>query len=208
MNVYQIPMRTFASNCYVIESDKKNCAVIDPGHESDRILDALREHGDTPVMILLTHGHFDHIGAVAALAEAFGCPVWMSREDAPMASDGEKSGGIHYHRRVPPFTVTDYLDDGKTISFDDVTIKVIATPGHTAGGRTFLCGEYLFTGDTLFDHDVGRTDLYGGSYEALQGSLKTLAALPGDYRLMPGHNGEGTLGAQRAMIARIAAGMD
>lgn len=203
MHVFQIPMHTFASNCYVVESEKKTAAVIDPGNESAKIIATLKEKGITPVMILLTHGHFDHVGAVADLIAEFGCKVMISKEDECLVLDQNLGGGAKYHRIIKSFPIDEYLHDGQKIEFDGIKMQVMATPGHTKGGVSIICGEYIFTGDTLFNLDIGRSDLYGGNYNELLASVRKLTALNKNYIVLPGHEEYGMLFDQRSFVDNL-----
>ena len=170
------------TNCYLID-DGTTCAVIDPGDEAPRILEAIESRGLTCGALLLTHGHFDHTGALAQLKAATGAPLTMHEGDAGSSP-------------VPPDVL---CRDGDTLAVGSMTITVIETPGHTPGCVCYLVDGTLFSGDTLFRDSVGRTDLAGGSYPVLRGSLIKLRDLPyDDLRVLPGHMEETTLRYERA----------
>ena len=176
-----------ATNCYVVtDEDSLLCAVIDPGDESGTILDYLEDNKLQCKAILLTHGHFDHTGAVAAVMEETGaelymhlndCGEWPNKFDAP--------DGTHFY------------DDGDSVTVGALRFNVIATPGHTPGGVTLQCGDALFTGDTLFRDTCGRTDLEGGDTQTILRSLRRIAMLPGEYDVYPGHMEPTTLDRER-----------
>ncbi|MEG1858036.1 MAG: MBL fold metallo-hydrolase, partial [Pseudoflavonifractor sp.] len=143
--------------------------------------------GLIPRLILLTHGHFDHTGGVIALRQALNIPVYLHPADRAML------GG----RVMPAIGETADYCDGDTLTMGALTIHVLHTPGHTPGGVTLRVEDALFTGDTLFCGSMGRTDLEGGSHEEIMASLRRLAALPGDYRVLPGHESTSTLDDER-----------
>ena len=183
-------------NCYVVRaSDSSRCVVIDPGSEETRILRFLEERSLTLDAILLTHGHFDHVGAVKALVMDTDCKLWLSKPDWEQV----------------PSPLTDYLYPLSNCSFADMAFykagqqvqtaglcfEVLETPGHTWGSVCLRCGDALFTGDTLFDGSCGRTDLPGGDTKTIQKSLKTLKNIPENLRIFPGHGTPSTLDDQR-----------
>ena len=198
MQVASIVVGMVQTNCYFLISREKNTAVIDPGAQYRDIVRFLQENGLTPRMILLTHGHFDHIGGVNGLRETYpDLPVYIGAEDAEMLTDPRKScasmmGGPGY--RVEKFET---LREGGVLTLDELTIQMYATPGHSKGSLTYQVGDCLFTGDALFAGDIGRTDLYGGDYDTLIQSVKKLYRLPGDYRVLPGHGPQSTLERER-----------
>lgn len=190
MLIKTIPVGRLAANCYVVvDENTLDCAVIDPGDESGAILDYLEEHRLCCRLILLTHGHADHVSAAAALAEETGAAVCMNEKDAHIQL-GTGSGYI------PP-EGTRFCREGDLLQAGGLTFAVLETPGHTPGGLTFRCEDALFTGDTLFSGSCGRTDLPGGSMEAMMNSLAKLAALEGDFEVYPGHMDSTTLQAER-----------
>lgn len=195
LNLYTISPKGFAANCYLVTADGKTAVAIDPAQP--RVLDEARRLGLSVPYVLLTHGHFDHIGGCAAL-QAAGAKIGCLKGEESLAlfhNLAAEMGGS-----VPPFAVDFTFSDGQTLSLQGLTFRVIATPGHTAGSCCFLCREgeqsVLFTGDTLFRGAVGRTDLPTGSGAALQGSLNKLCAL-GDCPVYPGHGEKTTLSYEK-----------
>ena len=171
--------------CYILWDDAaESCVVIDPGAEPERILAACEGRGIEA--ILLTHGHFDHIGAVAELAKT-GAEIVIHREDAPMLGDPRLNAGwlVGWNITAPQATRT--LREGETITYAGVTFTVLHTPGHTPGSVCYQAGEKLFTGDTLFHYGYGRTDLPGGSMRQLAESLRRLQTIAGECEIYPGH---------------------
>ena len=179
------------TNCYVVTDENTlECAIIDPGDESNVILDYIEDHKLKPKYIFLTHGHFDHTMAVNAVREETGAVVCMNRKDA-----GAVLENAPFKFNPPADTI--YYKDGDRLTVGGLTFEVIETPGHTPGGVTLKCGDALFTGDTLFAGSCGRTDLYGGDMNELLRSLKRLADLPGNYEVYPGHMDSSTLDRER-----------
>ena len=198
-------LRTFASNCYVVQSHEGNAFLVDPGAEAENIIAYLEEHGIAPRMILLTHGHFDHIGAVKELQARYpGLPVYISPEDVDLLQGDDKTGalGRRFIKDASPyvFDPDGFLREGEDLRLDELTIRVLETPGHTKGSVCLLCGHAIFTGDTLFRHDCGRTDLYGGSFQQICASLGKLAEIPEDLTVRPGHGEMSSLGEERPWI--------
>lgn len=175
------------TNCYIVtDEDTLQCAVIDPGDESNTILDYLEEHKLHAKYIFLTHGHFDHTMAAEAVRIETGAALCMNRRDV----------GTGDYRYDPAEGAIMY-GEGDTFHVGALTFQVLETPGHTPGGVCLLCGEALFTGDTLFRDSCGRTDLPGGDMGQLLKSLKRLYELPGDYEVYPGHMGVTSLARER-----------
>ena len=191
MLIKTIPVGQLETNCYVVTDEQTlDCAVIDPGDESNAILDYLEEHHLHCRAILLTHGHYDHVGAVEGVQEETGATVYMHALD-----DHKNNGEVHF-----PFTLPangSYYADGDTVQVGSLRFAVLGTPGHTRGGVTLQCENALFTGDTLFKGSCGRTDLPGGDMEQELRSLRRLCALPGDYEVYPGHMDSSTLSRER-----------
>ena len=195
MNIKKMPLGQLQTNCYLVWADgSKGCAVIDPGYEADRILAAAKELDLTIEAILLTHGHFDHVGAVEELVEKTGCKLWMNQLDwsqpnSPMTS-------FLYPIANCDFCEVWFFEDRQELTAGGLTFTVRETPGHTAGSVCFFCGDAIFSGDTLFAGGCGRTDL-GGDWNTIQTSLRMLRDLPGDWRVFPGHGESTTLAAER-----------
>ena len=197
MLVKQDLFRPLDNNCYLIPDEKPNCAaLVDCSEWNDRME---RLIGDAQlVYILLTHGHFDHIGGVAEVQKRTGAKVVISREDAPMLSSPMASlaafSGFRTQQSVQPDIL---VSDGDTLTVGSLTVQILATPGHTKGSVCYLVGDCLFTGDTLFCESCGRTDFPGGSMTEMRQSLRRLAALEGDYKVYAGHDENSTLAHER-----------
>lgn len=175
------------NNCYLLLDETTNkSALIDCTVADDRMRELI---GDTDLQyILLTHGHFDHIGGVRDIKKEYGCKVVISSVDAPMLSSGKASlaafCGAEQNNTKPDITV----QDGDEIELGTLKIKVLSTPGHTSGSVCFVVGDALFSGDTLFYCSCGRTDFPTGSSDDMIKSLKKLASLDGNYKVYTGHN--------------------
>ena len=180
------------TNCYVVTDEATlDCAVIDPGDESNTILDYLEGNRLNCRAVMLTHAHFDHVGVVEGVLEATGAKFYMcERELETIRTRG--SGTFK-----PPEGAV-YYDDGDVVEAGSLRFEVIATPGHTTGGVTLRCGDALFTGDTLFRGSCGRTDFPGGDMTTQLRSLGRLARLEGDFEVYPGHAECSTLSVERA----------
>lgn len=191
MIVKTMPVGPIGTNCYLLgDETAKVCAMVDPGGDPEEILSMIQASGLVLTAILLTHGHYDHTGGVEGLELAFpDTPVYIHQSDAQ---------GVDPTLFPPlPAGQVRYYGEGDTVAVGGLTVEVLHTPGHSKGSVVLKVGDVLFTGDTLFQGSCGRTDLPGGSYQEIMTSLARLAALPGDYRVCPGHEGLSTLDAER-----------
>ena len=195
MKLESLTVGLIGTNCYLLwdESAGNAAAIVDPGGSADLILNKIKQDKLDVKMILLTHGHFDHVMGVPDLLEAYpDLPVYITETDYPEARDGGQFG-----YRMGEVSSVHFYDEGDTVELGGLKIDVLRTPGHTPGSVTLRVEDVLFTGDTLFCGSCGRTDFPGGSYADMQRSLKRLADLPGDYRVYPGHEGSTTLDYER-----------
>ncbi|MDE5548281.1 MAG: MBL fold metallo-hydrolase [Clostridia bacterium] len=194
VTVHKIYPVGFASNSYLLTADGKHAVCIDPAQP--RVLDKAQELGLSVEFVLLTHGHFDHIGGCAAL-QAAGAKVGCLAEEKKLALGADNLALEFGGEEVPPFTIDFTFSDGEELTLAGIPFKVIATPGHTAGGACYQVEDKLFTGDTLFAGDIGRTDLPTGNQSALVQSVKRLYAFNDDYTVFAGHGEDSTLNEQR-----------
>jgi len=204
VSVATLEVGSLGTNCYVLQGAGASgpAVLIDPGAAPGEILSHLEDRGLEPGLILLTHGHSDHLGALPeVLARWPGASVGVSQEDLPMLGDTalNLSAFVGAPVDVRPRSVR-LLSEGDPIEAGGLALEVIATPGHTRGGLCFFCGSerqpLLFSGDTLFAGSVGRTDLPGGSWEDLAASLRRLALLPPATLVYPGHGPATSLAAE------------
>ncbi|MBR1384561.1 MAG: MBL fold metallo-hydrolase [Ruminococcus sp.] len=189
MRVYQLlPLSVCDTNSYIVASDSNNCVLIDAPDEADYILEQIDLFGLTLKKILLTHGHFDHVGAVAELVRKTGCEVYIHQNDLSRLADGDASAGSVFGiRSAEGFKDGTPFGDGDVITLDELEFEVLHTPGHTPGSCCFLIDDCMFTGDTLFARSIGRTDLPGGDMAQMHRSLLKIHYLFGDYKIYPGH---------------------
>ncbi len=201
-----IPVGQIDTNCYLIGDEKENvCAVVDPGGSPERVLAMIEQSGLELKMILLTHGHWDHVGAIPALLEKWpDLPVYAhERELCP----SDEPNPHYFFPRAGKNQRT--YGEGDVLPLGGLTLKVLHTPGHSAGSVVILAEDVMLCGDTLFAGSCGRWDLPGGSEGAMLPSLRRLAELEGDYRVCPGHGPLSTLDRERRSnpYMRQAAGL-
>lgn len=184
------------TNCY-ITGDEKGLVIIDPGAEPVKIFKVLKgiekkSGSKVPAVVILTHAHPDHTGAVGDIAGELKCPIYMHDLDSEWLKEvfGSEFPGLHH------------IEDGEVLKIGGISLKVIHTPGHTEGSICLYDEKngILFSGDTLFANGVGRTDMPGGSQRRLVTSLKRLMALPAGLRVCPGHGEETTIALEKAFL--------
>lgn len=199
MKVLTLKTGYMAANAYIVYTENKpEAVIIDPGDDIKLIMDLIKEHELKLEKILLTHGHFDHIGAVKDLKERTGAQVAIHKQEADFLTDPNKNLSYIINRQIVQDPADIFLEDGDLIRVADMEFKVLHTPGHTEGGVCYKLGKVLFTGDTLFEGSVGRTDLSGGSYEQLMSSIREkLLVLDDDHLVYPGHGRQTTIGRER-----------
>ena len=188
LKIHVLPLGDYQTNCYIVRrEDSRKALILDPGYEPEIILSFLEENHLTPEAIALTHGHFDHVGAVKELAAETGCRVYLNEKDLampPMMTAG-------------PLFYTDTYAEGDQLTLAEIPVTVLETPGHTPGSVCLIMEDTLFSGDTLFAGSCGRTDLPCGDSRAMRDSLCRLAALSENYRVCPGHGPSSTLNREK-----------
>ena len=189
MRIVTMQLGMLATNCYlVINEETGELVIIDPAGEADRILARVRQMKARPVAVLLTHGHFDHIGAVASLQKTYSIPVCCNGEEQELLQDAQKN--LSDCMEAGHSTGGSFLQDKETVQLAGFLFQVLYTPGHTVGGGCYYCAEeqVLFSGDTLFHGSVGRTDFPTGSMGMLHNSIhRKLFVLPAETTVYPGH---------------------
>ena len=189
MNMITTPLGAYQTNCYILWSEGSDkCVVIDPGYQPDTVLLKAKSLNKTIEAILLTHGHFDHVGAVKELVAETGCEVYIHAAEAalpPMMTAGE----LYFTRT--------YAEGDTICPIPGLELTVLHTPGHTPGSVCLLMQDQMFSGDTLFAGSCGRVDFPGGNPQEMLRSLRRLASLEADYRVHPGHGESTTLAEEK-----------
>ncbi len=200
MILKRLEIEPFMTNCYIVGSEAtKEGMIIDPGADARRILNTVKDLGLSIKLIVLTHGHIDHIGAVKEVKEATGAEVAIHADDADRLQ-GESSSTLFAIPKPAPVSPDRLLHGGDSLDIGDLRFLVLHTPGHSAGGICLLGHGVVFCGDTLFNYGIGRTDFPGGSYNQLMNSIYTkLMILPDSTVVYPGHGPETTIGTERRM---------
>ena len=193
MRVIKVQASGFGCNSYIVTADNKNAVIIDCAEEE--LYGLCAEMGLTPRAVLLTHGHFDHVGGCGKFFKE-GVPVYCGEKEKAFIFSAENRGifgGVH----IPDFRIAGTFKDGESAHFSGMTFKVLHTPGHTVGGISYLADGCLFTGDTLFRQGIGRYDLPTGDFKQLKESINKLFSLDGDFKVYCGHGEDTSLGRER-----------
>lgn len=198
------PQGVFAVNGYLVISEAGNGVLIDAPQGDERLLTETEKNGAVLKKILLTHGHCDHIESLAELARKTNAEVYIHALDAPKLTDSRTNlsefFAAYLDHSAEPYGNALTVSDGDVIVQDELSFKVLHTPGHTSGSVCYIVDDVIFSGDTLFRNSIGRTDMPDGNQTELFESLKKLESFRGefrDYRLMPGHGNESTLETEK-----------
>ncbi|HTY42173.1 MAG TPA: MBL fold metallo-hydrolase [Thermoanaerobaculia bacterium] len=202
--VETFPVGPLQCNCTILADPvSREAVVIDPGDEPERIVRALEAAKVTPVALLHTHAHFDHIGGSRAVKEATGAPIRLHPADRPLYDALPEQAAFFGLRAEAPLPPDAPLAEGEVVHFGPHALRALHTPGHTPGSTSFLLegdAPILFSGDTLFRRSIGRTDLWGGDTDAILASIREkLFALPGDVPVVCGHGPDTTIDEERRL---------
>ncbi len=198
MKILHLVVGMVQTNCYIIyDENSREGAVIDPGDNAKSILEAVQSENIKLCYILLTHGHFDHILATHEVAQQTGAKLVCPKGDLWLLHQEAMGEFRPFARGFVETPVDIEAEEGTEVTFGGMTAHYMNTPGHTPGSSVIQVGDVLFTGDTLFRHECGRCDLEGGDFNEMLHSLKRLHDLPGDYKVLPGHEGLSTLAEER-----------
>ena len=184
-------------NCFILFDENKDAVVVDPGGSSENIIEAIDKNSLNIKYILLTHGHFDHVGAVAALVKKYKAPVYMSKDDRAFLESPKEVRASAFGMQIEAADVDVFVKEGDEIPFSEGTIKVIETPGHTLGSVCYLFENYLFAGDTLFNGSIGRTDFPESNHSLMIESLKKLKKLDDEIYVLSGHGPESQISYEK-----------
>lgn len=184
-------------NCFILFDENKDAFVVDPGGSSENIIEAIDKNELNIKYILLTHGHFDHVGAVAALVKKYKAPVYMSKDDRAFLESPKEVRASAFGMQIEAADVDVFVKEGDEIPFSEGTIKVIETPGHTLGSVCYLFENYLFAGDTLFNGSIGRTDFPESDHSLMIESLKKLKKLDDEIYVLSGHGPESQISYEK-----------
>jgi hydroxyacylglutathione hydrolase len=199
MEILTLVVGMFETNCYLVyDRDKSEGVVIDPGDEAERIAGEIERLDFRPKMILLTHGHADHIGAVSEIQEKYDIPLCVGRGEEPLLKSAIENLSALVGRPITVSAPMRLLTDNDTVSFGSVALKILQTPGHSPGGICYYADGIVFCGDTIFSGSVGRTDFPGCSHEQLISSItKKLLVLPDETVCYPGHGPTTSIGDEK-----------
>ncbi|AVK96304.1 MBL fold metallo-hydrolase [Lysinibacillus sphaericus] len=203
MNVRSYSLGPIQTNCYIVSNKEKECLIFDPGEEATKIIKVIRSNGLKPLAIFLTHAHFDHIGAVDEVREAFNIPVWIHEKEVSWLDDPMKNGSGKY-ASLPDYKVAapakeHIIKKEQLFEISNFVFNAVFTPGHSPGSISYIFEQdgFAIVGDTLFEQSIGRTDLLGGSTKLLLASIHDkLLSLPEDTIVYPGHGNYTTIGTE------------
>ena len=201
MKYITIPVSPLETNCYLVfDEGSKDCLIIDPGAEPEKITKAIAKESLKPLAVINTHGHFDHAGANKEIKEKYDIPLLLHSEDVLMLKMVKHAASLYCldaEDSPPPDRL---IQDGEDIEYNNLVFRVIHTPGHSPGGICLLQNNLLFSGDTLFHRGVGRTDIPGGSWNILLNSIRTkILTLPEETLVLPGHGPPTQVGQEKRL---------
>ncbi|AIS52320.1 beta-lactamase domain-containing protein [Thermoanaerobacter kivui] len=201
MKIQKYVVGLYGVNCYIVfDEESGEAIVIDPGENASEIYKYIESNNLKVKYILLTHGHFDHIGGVEELRKLTQAKIAISKEDSPMLLNENLNLSEMVYKKILCSPADILLNDGDTLSFGKYRVEVIHTPGHTKGGVCFKIGNVCFTGDTLFKGSIGRYDFPGGDFATLMDSIKNkLLVLGDDVLIYPGHGDSSTIGNEKRL---------
>lgn len=199
----QLPLGPLQTNAYILHNEKQECIIFDPGNEGEKLIGHLQQHGLQPLAVLLTHAHFDHIGAVDDVRETYSIPVYVHTEEQDWLQDASLNGSALFMmgRSITAKPADELIEKEGTLSIGSFTFEVFETPGHSPGSVSYYSKEAaaVFSGDVLFQMSIGRTDLPGGSFNELIMSIEEkLFTLPDETAVLCGHGPETTIGFEKA----------
>lgn len=200
MKLESIVVGPLGVNCYIVSKDGK-AVVVDPGGHFDSIVRHLEKENLEPVAIVNTHGHFDHIGAVAQMVAKYNIPFMLHKKDEFLCSHGAETSSMFGFEEMKNPVVTEYIEDGQTLEFNGIEINVIHTPGHSPGGVSLYFKELksVMTGDTIFLESIGRSDFPYADTEQLLNSIRQgLFTLDEDTKVYPGHGPSSSIGHEKS----------
>lgn len=192
----KLTLGTLGTNCY-IAGDGDTVAVIDPEADGGAIMKIIEDENLTAGVILLTHGHYDHVSAASEIREKTGAKIYIHSLDAPLLSDNDRNLSFLTGEKITPFEADVLLEGGETINFGENSFTVLHTPGHSRGGVSYIDSECVFSGDLIFRQSIGRYD-FGDYMEELSSIKKLISILDDDTLICPGHGPITTVGAEKA----------
>lgn len=200
MKIEKFSVGILGTNCYlVINEETREMVIIDPGGYPKKLAEHIKEEGMKPAAVLLTHGHFDHIMGIDPILEEYSIPVYVHEDDEDAMKDARLNQSRSYTAGYT-FSDSNYVKDGEKLELAGFTFEVIHTPGHTKGGCCYYieAEKALFSGDTLFQNSIGRTDFENSSTDDLIRSIRErLFLLPDETHVYPGHSGETMIGYEK-----------
>ncbi len=198
MRIETAVVGALSNNTYLVISDKNNGVLIDPGADFDAIDSLVKKSGAALKYVFLTHGHFDHIATAGEVIQKYGAKLVVSQKDAEMICDETKSLAFMFTRNFKPLSADILVKEGDKIELDELKFKFIETPGHSKGSVCIICGQTIFSGDTILEGVVGRTDFYGGSEIEIMASVKKLSEFPDNFTLLCGHGAPSTIAQEKS----------